>query len=341
MNDSVEYEMEMQGEGQTQPQTTAGALLRRAREQARIPMASMAAMLKVPQHKLQALEADDYEAFPDHVFMRALAMGMCRSLRMDAAPVLELLPRTELKGLGNGAGINETVKERSFKGTGTPVYGRESGSRKIVVGVLLLLAAAAAVYFVPLHQPQSPESEAAATGQAASMEEGRTIGTGAAPAEAAPPQESGAVGAGAAPAAAASTAAAPAATAGAEGRPAQEVPAAGAAVAPASAPGTAGAEAGAASAAPASATSAADAKSAAAAVLTMRASAQSWVRVKDASGRVVLERTLAQDETVTADGALPLSVTVGNAKGTQVTVRGEPLDIVKGTRDNVARFEVK
>ena len=67
---------------------------------------------------------------------------------------------------------------------------------------------------------------------------------------------------------------------------------------------------------------------------------QSWVKVKDGAGKVVLEKTLNKDETATAEGQLPLSVIVGNAKGTQVTVRGEPLDI-SNTRDNVARFEVK
>ena len=67
---------------------------------------------------------------------------------------------------------------------------------------------------------------------------------------------------------------------------------------------------------------------------------QSWVKVKDATGKVVLEKTLAKDESATAEGQVPLTVIVGNAKGTQVTVRGEPLDI-STTRDNVARFEVK
>ncbi|WP_370656472.1 RodZ domain-containing protein, partial [Klebsiella pneumoniae] len=42
-----------------------------------------------------------------------------------------------------------------------------------------------------------------------------------------------------------------------------------------------------------------------------------------------------------AEGALPLSVIVGNASGTEVRVRGELLEVAKTTRDNVARFEVK
>ena len=55
----------------------------------------------------------------------------------------------------------------------------------------------------------------------------------------------------------------------------------------------------------------------------------------------VVNNARRAQEMVVAEGSLPLSVVVGNAKGVQVSVRGEPLDIVKGTRDNVARFEVK
>jgi cytoskeleton protein RodZ len=122
MNEAAVEEETMQSEEQvpTQGQATAGVLLRQAREAARMQLPVMAATLKVPQHKLQALEADDYAAFPDHVFMRALAMGMCRTLHIDAESVLAKLPRTEIKSLAKtGPGINETVKVRSsFKVTG-------------------------------------------------------------------------------------------------------------------------------------------------------------------------------------------------------------------------------
>ena len=78
MNEAAVEEETMQSEEQvpTQGQATAGVLLRQAREAARMQLPVMAATLKVPQHKLQALEADDYAAFPDHVFMRALPLWL-------------------------------------------------------------------------------------------------------------------------------------------------------------------------------------------------------------------------------------------------------------------------
>lgn len=322
MSDGAVREVTMQSEEQAQTQTSAGAILRQAREAARMQLPTMAAMLKVPQHKLEALEADQYEAFPDHVFMRALAMGMCRNLHIDAEPVLALLPRTALKSLGSaGGGINETVKERShFKSSGPSFDSRDGSSRKIIAGVLLLLAAAAAVYFVPFHQASdssaddsSQVTEAPAVAQAPAS--GVVVETG----SVVIPSETSAEAVAPLPSASAANEAAGTAAAPAAATPAAPVVAAETAATAVTGP-------------------AADAGSAS--VVEFKASAQSWVKVKDASGKVVLEKTLAKDQSVTAEGKLPLSVIVGNAKGTQVLVRGQPFDI-STTRDNVARFEVK
>ena len=328
MSDGAVEEETMQSEEQVQTpvHATAGTMLRQAREAARIQLHTMAATLKVPQRKLEALEADDYEAFPDHVFMRALAMGMCRTLHIDAEPVLALLPQRALKSLAKtGPGINEAVKVRSnFKSSAAPLGSGSGSSRKIAAGVLVLLAAAAAVYFVPFHPSVdgaeggvagAQQSEAAnhsdasdptaavPLGQASNSAEAETVVTE-------PSAEP--VAHGAAPAVAPATAAL---------TPEGATPAAAATAASASAVATPVASTG--------------------ALLALKVSTgQSWVKVKDATGKVVLEKTLAKDESATAEGQVPLTVIVGNAKGTQVTVRGEPLDI-STTRDNVARFEVK
>ena len=329
MNEAAVEEETMQSEEQvpTQGQATAGVLLRQAREAARMQLPVMAATLKVPQHKLEALEADDYAAFPDHVFMRALAMGMCRTLHIDAESVLAKLPRSEIKSLANaGPGINETVKVRSsFKVTGTPLDSGNSSSRKIAAGVLILLAAAAAVYFVPFHQMVDGADGAGAPAPAQAQPD-QTAAVSASVAEPLAQAESGAQGSSATPAAPVTESVSVAAAAGMPGDgAAASAPAASVATAQTAAP----------------ATEAAVPVTGAAGLLVLKVNTgQSWVKVKDGAGKVVLEKTLSKDESATAEGQLPLSVIVGNAKGTQVTVRGEPFDI-SSTRDNVARFEVK
>lgn len=332
MSESAVEEKMMQSEEQepVQTQTTAGALLRQAREAARMQLPVMAAMLKVPQHKLQALESDDYDSFPDHVFMRALAMSMCRTLHIEAEPVLALLPHREIKSLSStGTGINEAVKVRSnFKGAGTPLDSGSNSTRKIIVGVLVLLAAAAAVYFVPFHQTANNAGESAVP-VAVHEQAGDAV------------QESALV---AQPAAQMTESVeTPLGSAAAVNGPATDsvptAPAEGAASVASSGAVAAAPDSGAQAAI--AATDAAASASATAGLLVLKVNTgQSWVKVKDGAGKVVLEKTLNKDETATAEGQLPLSVIVGNAKGTQVTVRGELLDI-SNTRDNVARFEVK
>lgn len=324
---AVHDEAGTQGEN-AQTSMTAGTLLRQAREAAGLSLAGLAAALKVPAPKLEALEADDYAAFQDHVFMRALAQSVCRTLRMDSASVLALLPRTQLKSLADDRGsINATFKERSFKATGTSL-GRENGSRKVAIIVLLLLAAAAAVYFLPKHEGDAEEPQAGASDAAALVQPAGTVSEPVAAQEPVAP-------------AATTPADVPAASAPAPASaPATSAPAAAAVPAPASTT-TPAAPAADAPAEGAAATSAATAAQTPGGVLVMKANAQSWVQVKDSSGRVVLQKTLAAGESIGAEGALPLSVIVGNASGTEVRVRGELLEVAKTTRDNVARFEVK
>lgn len=320
---AVHDEAGTQGEN-AKTSMTAGTLLRQAREAAGLSLAGLAAALKVPAPKLEALEADDYAAFQDHVFMRALAQSVCRTLRVDSASVLALLPRTQLKSLADDRGsINATFKERSFKATGTPL-GRENGSRKVAIIVLLLLAAAAAVYFLPKHEGDAEEPQAGSSDAAALVSPAATVSEPVAAQEPVAPAVTAPAPEGAAPAAPAP--AAPATT------PAVQAPAAAAPAA--GVPGDVPADA-------AAATPATQAAQTPGGVLVMKASAQSWVQVKDANGRVVLQKTLAAGESVGAEGALPLSVIVGNASGTEVRVRGELLEVAKTTRDNVARFEVK
>ena len=264
--------------------------------------------------------------------MRALAQSVCRTLRMDSASVLALLPRTQLKSLADDRGsINATFKERSFKATGTSL-GRENGSRKVAIIVLLLLAAAAAVYFLPKHEGDAEEPQAGASDAAALVQPAGTVSEPVAAQEPVAPAATtpADVPAASAPAPASASASAPATSA----------PAAAAVPAPASTT-TSAAPAADAPAEGAAATSAATAAQTPGGVLVMKANAQSWVQVKDSSGRVVLQKTLAAGESIGAEGALPLSVIIGNASGTEVRVRGELLEVAKTTRDNVARFEVK
>jgi cytoskeleton protein RodZ len=56
----------------------------------------------------------------------------------------------------------------------------------------------------------------------------------------------------------------------------------------------------------------------------------------------VLARLVNVGEEVALDAPPPLRVKIGNARGTQLTFRGQVIDLVAaGGRDNVARLELK
>ncbi|GAB3760262.1 DUF4115 domain-containing protein [Ramlibacter monticola] len=301
---------------------SAGTLLRQAREAAGLHVATLAANLKVPVRKLEALEEDQYEELPDAVFVRALASSVCRTLKIDPMPVLQRLPQNPQPRLAERAyAVNEpfhSPKDGPLPGLLAQV------SRPVVLTVVALLLGALVLIFLPLAQ-RSYDSVAPGGSEPAP-----------APAAAEPRPEQGtsapAIGAApglpATPASAAGPVPTPAAVtqapevAGMQLRTSPGTAAVPAAAAPAPAVGASG---------PVQTTG----------IVVFRARAQSWVQVKDASGTTVMQRLLEPGESAGVDGPLPLSVVVGSAQSTEVQVRGKPFDIARLSRDNVARFEVK
>lgn len=140
---------------------TAGALLRQARESQGLHIAALAASLKVSPRKLEALERDRYAELPDPAFTRALAQTMCRALKIEAGPVMALLPRVDSSKLDEAlAGLNTPFRERPTQGEPelASVF-----SNPVAWVVALLLLAALAVYFWPGDESPGPAAESAPT----------------------------------------------------------------------------------------------------------------------------------------------------------------------------------
>ena len=125
----------------------AGALLRAARMQQGLHIGALSAAIKVPQAKLEALEAGRYDELLDTTFTRALANTVCRVLKIDAAPVLALLPSAGQSGLASvDTGLNTPYRERSG---GMDASDWAPWQRPVAWLVGLLLLAAAAFVLVP------------------------------------------------------------------------------------------------------------------------------------------------------------------------------------------------
>ena len=273
--------------------TTAGGLLRQARQAQGLHIAALAAAIKVVPRKLELLESDQFDQLPDATFTRALAHTVCRTLKIDAAPILALLPPL------NGHRRLEQVAE----GLNTPFLDRPgqlapkdfaSVSSPVLWIAGLIVVITAAVYAMPAAWLDF--SKAAVTR----------------------PRAADAV----APSVAQPLVAAPAAAASALPEPIAATAAAASEPVAVTAPDAVTADA-------------------ASGVLQFRATAQSWVEVTDARGQSLIARVLEPGESIGLDGALPMKVKVGNARGTQVVFKGQPLELAASTRDNVARLELK
>jgi cytoskeleton protein RodZ len=75
---------------------TAGDLLREAREGHGLHIDVVAAALKVPTQKLQALEDDNIEALPDPVFARALAASFAQQIAGRFVGAVAMAQRSRL-----------------------------------------------------------------------------------------------------------------------------------------------------------------------------------------------------------------------------------------------------
>ena len=275
---------------------TAGRLLREARQAQGLHIAALASAIKVAPRKLELLEADRLGELPDATFTRALAQTVCRSLKVDAKPILALLPPPSGYRLEQvGEGLNTPFRERPAR---LVPNDWASSSKPAVWGTVLVLLAAGAVYLVPAGWLPSSSTLQRPGADAGAPAERATTAAPTAPVDAVP-----------------STATSPAVPAPAVANPGAAAERAGTvpastAVAPLPAAGLQ---------ATVAALSADFSKAAAAGttlppkLLQVHTLADSWIEVVDARGRALLSRVVRSGETVDLDGVLPLKLRIGNA----------------------------
>ncbi|WP_161539899.1 helix-turn-helix domain-containing protein [Glaciimonas sp. PCH181] len=67
----------------------------------------------------------------------------------------------------------------------------------------------------------------------------------------------------------------------------------------------------------------------------------SWVEIKRADKSTLFSRVGKAGSTETFDIDQPVSVVIGNLSGVEATLRGAPLDLKAGTKNNIARLNLK
>lgn len=304
---------------ESEPQATAGQMLREARLVSGMHIGTLSLALKVPVKKLEALEADDWAHLPDAVFVRALATSVCRQIKADSAPILAALPQSK-----NFLDIDEGSKiaiQPSFHSPSDSKWRKLSLrlSMPMIAGALALLLAALLLIFLPdfaIEQAKKKteviekiEPVIAVSKPVVVVVEPVTV--------------------------ASAVIATPLATSASAALPIKSI-----------VPAPVSSAVSLAKAAPSApvlmASPPVPALPAGASILRLVAKGEVWVQVKDSKGAVLVQRNLRPKEIVNVSGAPPLSVVLGRVNQIEsVIVRGKPFDFVAVSAENIARFEVK
>jgi cytoskeleton protein RodZ len=286
--------------------------LREAREATGLHIAALAAALKVPVKKLEALEAGRFEELPDMTFARALASSACRHLKIDPAQVLDQIPQAHAPVLGGGAAsVNTPFKPDQGGQTALPLFARLKTPAVWISGLLLL--AALGLAFLP-DWSQWPGKDLITKGEAwiadlSSPETGISereivlpVATqaNAELSEATPAEDTGGVADGAV----------------VDTKPATLKSETGLGVEPAPV-------------APSGS------------VLHLEAMNDSWVEVVDGAGKVQIQRVMKKGDVMDFSATPPYAVVLGRADAVVVQVRGQAFDVAPYARNSVARFSVK
>ncbi|MDO8888298.1 MAG: helix-turn-helix domain-containing protein [Hydrogenophaga sp.] len=297
-----------EGNGMSGEPVSRPIRLKEAREAAGLHIAALAASLKVPIKKLEALEAGRYSELPDLTFARALASSACRQLKVDPAPILQQIPLGASPKLGDhGQALNAPFNPGRDEEPFNPLSWL---SRPALLAAIALLLGALVIVFLP--KAESPPVVASVAEPV--MAEPVVVAEPVAAQEPAGAAAQGGV-----------------------------VPGSADMASPAEVPTAADVAAAPADAAPAVAvaTPATPVGASAGSLLSIVATGESWVEVVNGSGNVVAKRLMQAGDVMDFSAAPPYTVVLGKADAARVNVRGKPFDTAPFARSNVARFEVK
>lgn len=284
-----------------------GRLLREAREQARVSVDDLSALVKLSRNTLDALERDDFAQLNESVYVRGYYRKLAKVLPVaeadllrayegQAVPKAPVAPSKLILAGGQELGSGPRVPVRVIA---------------IIVVTGLLLGAIAFWTSRRTEQAEAPPVKPAVTAP--------ETGAAAAPT----------------PVASTPTAVAVPAEAAPGTTPEQQLLSSTPATAVAPATGGLSAAESAATAPAESATAVGDAK------LDLSFSGTSWTEVKDARGKTLLSGVMQAGSTRSISGDAPFNVFLGNAPGVQLSFNGAKVDMSLYTRsNNTARFKL-
>lgn len=283
-----------------------GARLRQAREARALSVDDVAQILKLGPRQVVSLENGDWQGLPGQTFVRGFVRNYARLLQIDPVPLMEQLDAA-LDKPADSLSVPDSPPARM------PSSQPQRDRKVVFAGFALVLLALIAYAFLPNDLSALRDSAQGLLDSLARKEAPAPAVSGpvvAQPTVAAP-----------APAAANEPVFPPGATPAQVMNPQAQAPAE-LAPAPLAAP----------AAAPTPASVAGDAQ------LRFVFTGDSWVEVRDRNNKSLLSQRGTAGSERSLDGAGPLTLVIGNARGVQLFWRGQAVDLTPHTKGEVARL---
>lgn len=327
-----------------------GETLRKARENKNWSLADVAGQLNLTAQRLGQLEAGQFDQLPGHTFARGYVRAYAKLLGMDQGMIVQEFDQftgtnasgSNVHGLGR---IEEPMRLSQnllrlvcfvlllAMGGGGFLWwqdqsaGRTGEAAGISLGHVEVDGADGTTEIHPLDEPEDQAVvDAEGAGESSPLE--------VSPELAAQPEGQGTEAPAAAPSA--PPASAPTASAATVPAPTGTAPAATAAPAPAPAPAAPVATAPGAAAVAAAPVVAAAGEG----VVSLEFTANCWIQLTDASGKVVVSGLKRTGEKLEVSGKAPLELRLGYARGAQVRYNGQSVDVAPFTSGETARIKL-
>jgi len=320
------------GHDELTPQTP-GALIRRARERAKLSIGELASLTKLPMATIEALERDDFAQLSEPVYARGYYRKCAKSLALSEAELIAGYdrmagPRTRSAPVAKLLLSTQESETRA----GLKRYG---GGRWMTI---LLVAVVIGVAIIGYAMSESKEASwLPANAPGVDWLKGKPVAVDA------PSGEPAAVSSSAAPAPTPQTTTASALPEAVPSAPSANPaavaphPVEAAGVSEPSVPSPGSAAAASVGADPA----ATPAVSVTPGLLDLNFGQASWVRVEDANGKLLLTGLMAANTHQRLRGATPYSILVGNVQGLTILFEGQSVDLTPYTRANsTARIRI-
>ena len=305
-----------------EPEVTVGDLLRAAREKAGLSLGDVASRLRMGVKQVRALEQNDFPALPKGTFLRGFVRNFAKQVGVKPEQALNLLEATHQSAAAITASVVVLPLQQNIN-VPSPGGERATPRGRIIIAVVIAALLVTVIWW--WWENVRPYRADGGRPKTVAVDNSIHLPTTAPEpvASITPPTE-----AASAPAVGTAAQAAPQV----ELPPSASTPAAPivSVVTPASSPSAAE-----------NASAATPASRAGSGPLGLTFSDKSWVKIVDANGKIVLDRTFKGGDAEEVNGRAPFSIVVGNAKATRLAYNGKEIDLTPHTRAAVARLTVK